>query len=178
MFTQASVCTLPPPPGRQPTADTPLGRHPLGRHPLGRHVHLGRRPLQQTVCIPLECILVSSVIWEFTRKTDNITRNVLDEQTNKPHGSCREKVSGSRGISAMLTPTKLVFQRQIQDLPEGSASQLFGHVTYGWIAGSWHPTGMLSCNVLKWKGARTHNSTSTKFMQHHRCTTCADINAS
>ena len=78
----------------------------------------------------------------------------------------------------MLTAPKLVFPWQIQDLPEGSANLLFGHITYGWQAGSGHPTGMLSCNVLKWKDARSYNSTSTKFIQHHRCTTCADINAS
>ena len=57
------------PPGKHPRADTPPGRHPLGRHPrLGRHPpgqtppadtpHPPRWPLQQTVHILLECILV------------------------------------------------------------------------------------------------------------------------
>ena len=62
---------IPPPLGqtRPPWTDTPLGRDPSGRHPLpgrppwtdtppGRHPP--RRPLQRTVHILLECILVSS----------------------------------------------------------------------------------------------------------------------
>ena len=76
------------PPGRHPAADTPSGRHPLGRHPPGQtpprqtppwadtpwaDTPLGRHPqptactaypapsqwpLQWTVCILLECVLV------------------------------------------------------------------------------------------------------------------------
>ena len=60
------------PPGRHPPRQTPpLGRRPLGRHPsgqtppLGRHPlgagqtsPLPRQPLQRTVRILLECILV------------------------------------------------------------------------------------------------------------------------
>ena len=45
-----------------PCTDTPLGKHPPGRHPpLGRHHPTGQtpqRPLQRTVRILLECILV------------------------------------------------------------------------------------------------------------------------
>ena len=56
-------------PAQTPPRQTPLGRHPstdtpkadpLGRHPLGRHpTPLPRRPLQRTVRILLECILVT-----------------------------------------------------------------------------------------------------------------------
>ena len=41
--------------GRHPPGRQPLFRHPMGRHP-GRHTP--RWPLQQTVRILLECILV------------------------------------------------------------------------------------------------------------------------
>ena len=53
-----------------PRAD--LGRHPQGKHPpgqtppLGRPPPLHRRPLQRTVRILLECILVSRLLTRFT----------------------------------------------------------------------------------------------------------------
>ena len=72
-------CTPPPPgrqadrqtlPGQTPPGHRPLlgrhapGRHPLGRHPLGRHPppHISR-PLQWTVRILLECILVDRILF-------------------------------------------------------------------------------------------------------------------
>ena len=48
-------CLGRPPRQTPPWAATPLGRHPLGSQPPPR----ARRPLQQTVRILLECILVS-----------------------------------------------------------------------------------------------------------------------
>ena len=61
-----------------PLGQTPLGRHPPSRYPLGRHLLLTwadtpwadtprqtpcqRRPLQRTIRILLECILVQSKI--------------------------------------------------------------------------------------------------------------------
>ena len=83
------------PPGRHPWVDIFHGRHPLGRqpladnpwvdhpwantpwadNPLGRHppgqTHPLRWPLQQTVCILLECILVFS-------DTSSIVHSVFD----------------------------------------------------------------------------------------------------
>ena len=52
-----------PPPRQTPPRQKPLplGRHPLGRHPPGRHpwADTPRQPLQRTVRILLECILVA-----------------------------------------------------------------------------------------------------------------------
>ena len=46
-----------PPPAQYMLGYTPPGQTPPGRHPLGRHP---RRPLQRTVRILLECILVGN----------------------------------------------------------------------------------------------------------------------
>ena len=60
-----------------PQADTPqadpLGTHPPGHTPPGRHDPI-RRPLQRTVCILLEYILLMHVL-EFPKFWEKLTSN-------------------------------------------------------------------------------------------------------
>ena len=76
-----------PPLGRHSPGQTLPGRHHLGRHPLGRHPQQTplwvdtpsppRWPLQQIVCILLDCILVylffSFLAFNTTQKVESLS---------------------------------------------------------------------------------------------------------
>ena len=62
------------PPGRH---TTPLGRHPLGRHLPRRHTPSWQPPLQRTIRILLECILVSKCIELCEESRTSVKKSLL-----------------------------------------------------------------------------------------------------
>ena len=68
----SSACWDTPPKQTPPGQTNPPVQTPLYRHPLGRHPPSPQRPLQQTVRILLECILVRYFINEESKLSLNL----------------------------------------------------------------------------------------------------------
>ena len=114
MFSQASVilstgvCVSQHALGQTPTlADTPLGRHPPA-DPLGRHTLPGqtppspRQPLQRTVRILLECILVR-------RRNGRPNIKIHSFEISPPPSSPKaEDDTGCQKTSTVYIPTKVL----------------------------------------------------------------------
>ena len=137
-----------PPPGRHPPRQThtPLGRHPLSRHPL-RQIPPTRQiapphpcetaPLQQTVRILLECILV--YLWVY-RKNNFLAISL-------------RKLCFYTCLSVILFAGGCVPQCMLGYTPPGADPPSTHYTVHtrrsGQQARGTHPTGMHTCFTIE-----------------------------